>query len=105
MDPLEALDRATSTFVDVLVHSEWTLRRLRRAEAQLWDKNIVSSESSFDENLHPLGRALNYGGSKVFARLQHRITAIQRNFERALKGLKRLQSDRPPTQPSIGVKR
>jgi hypothetical protein len=83
--------------VDILVHSEWTLRRLRRAEAQLWEKNTDSSESSFGENLHPLGRALNYDGSKVFARLQHRITATQRNYERALKDLQRRQPQ-PPTR-------
>jgi hypothetical protein len=85
--------------VDVLVHSEWTLRRLRRAEAQLWEQNTDWSQSSLVENLHPLGRALNYDGSKVFARLQHRITATQRNYERSLKELLRLQSDRPTSQP------
>ena len=85
--------------VDILVHSEWTLRRLRRAEAQLWEQNTDWSEPTIDENLHPLGRALNYDGSKVFARLQHRITATQRNYERALKELQRLQSDGPSTPP------
>ena len=85
--------------VDILVHSEWTLRRLRRAEAQLWEQNADWSEPSIAENPHPLGRALSYDGSKVFARLQHRITASQRNYERALKQLLHLQTDRPPTQP------
>ena len=85
--------------VDILVHSEWTLRRLRRAEAQLWEQNAEWSEPSIADNLFPLGRTLNYDGSKVFARLQHRITATQRNYERALKELLRLQADRPPAQP------
>ncbi len=46
--------------VDILVHSEWTLRRLRRA--------------------------LNYDGSKVFARLQHRIAAAQIGFVPSSRG-------------------
>ena len=29
--------------VDILVHSEWTLRRLRRAEAQLWDRMSIGA--------------------------------------------------------------
>jgi hypothetical protein len=47
--------------IDTLVHSEWTLRRLRRA--------------------------VNYDESKVFSRLQRRIDATQRNYQRALKQL------------------
>jgi len=86
--------------VDILVHSEWTLRRLRRAEAQLWEQNADWSQPSIAENLHPLGRTLNYDGSKVFARLQHRITATQRNFERALKDLQRLQTQPPAELPT-----
>ena len=46
--------------VGILVHSEWTLRRLRRA--------------------------LNYDGSKVFARLQHRIAAAQIGFVPSSRG-------------------
>jgi hypothetical protein len=86
-------------FVDVLIHSEWTLRRLRRSEAQLWDQNMEWSEPCSAENLFPLGRAVSYEGSKVFARLQHRITATQRNYERALKDLLRLQPQPPAGLP------
>jgi hypothetical protein len=86
--------------IDILAHSEWTLRRLRRAEAQLWDRNIETSESSFDENTLELGRAVNYNESRVFSRLQSRITATQRNYERALKEVLRLQIDRPVQDPA-----
>ncbi len=72
-----------SCLVDTLVHSEWTLRRLRRAEAQLWARNIETSESSFDENTLELGRALCYSESRVFARLQIRINATLRNYRHA----------------------
>jgi hypothetical protein len=86
--------------IDILAHSEWTLRRLRRAEAQLWARNIETSESSFDENTLELGRAVNYNESRVFSRLQSRITATQRNYERALKEVQRLQIDRPIQDPA-----
>lgn len=90
--------------IDILVHSEWTLRRLRRAEAQLWDLNVTRSAPGYgNENIHPLGRALSYDSGKVFARLQHRITATQRNYERALKELQQLQADRPAPQPPAQV--
>jgi hypothetical protein len=76
--------------VDTLVRSEWILRRLARAEAQLWEKYIVDTQSSFHENLHDLGRAVNCGDSKVLARLQVRVNATHRNYERSLKELMRL---------------
>jgi hypothetical protein len=86
-------------FVDILVQSEWTLRRLRRAEAQLWARLIKETESSFHENTNPLGRAANYQGGKPFDRLQRRIDCTLRNLQRALKDLKSLQSDRGPSVP------
>jgi hypothetical protein len=57
------------------------------------------SEPCSAENLFPLGRAVSYDGSKVFARLQHRITATQRNYERALKDLQRLGPQPPAGRP------
>jgi hypothetical protein len=89
--------------IDILVHSEWILRRLRRAEGQLWERNVEVSASSYKENTFELARALNHDASKVFARLQHRLTATQRNYERALKDLKRLQPDPPPEIPTAKI--
>jgi hypothetical protein len=88
----------TRYLVDILVHSEWTLRRLRRAEAQLWARLIKETESSFRENTNPLGRAANYQGGQPFARLQRRIDVTQRNYSHAYNQLKELQPD-PPAKP------
>jgi hypothetical protein len=89
------------TLVDTLVHSDWTLRRLRRAEAQLWAWTIKVTESKFSDNANPLGRAVNYEGGKPFDRLQRRIDCTQRNYQRARKDLESLQADRvaPISEP------
>jgi len=86
---------AESALVDILIHSEWMLRRFRRAEAQLWDLNIEdnSSNSSIDD--YSLGIAVNVSDSITYVRLQRRIDSTQRNFQRALKDLNQLQANRP----------
>jgi hypothetical protein len=88
--------------VDILIHSEWTLSRLRRAEAQFWGKQIDASNWKARDNQvapYPLARAIDYEYGPGFTRLQSRINATQRNYERALKELKRLQEDRTKEQP------
>jgi len=89
---------AESAQVDILVHCEWMLRRFRRAEAQLWERNANSSAGSFPDSFH-LGRAVDYNSGHSFSRLQRRIDSTQRNFRHALQDLKHLQSDRPTQQP------
>jgi len=90
--------------VDILIHCELTLRRLRRVEAQLWDRNTEASAPGYgDENLLPLGRAANYMAGQTLARLQYRMHATQRNYERALKELGRLQPERPAEFPAAPV--
>ena len=42
------------TLVDILVHSEWILRRLRRAETGIWDRHIEGYGAGNDTN--DLGR-------------------------------------------------
>ena len=69
--------------VDILIDSEWSLRRLRRVDAQLWEKSHIWEETlckAFRED------------SEVFARLQRRIDATQRNYRNALHELERLQA-------------
>src|SRR5947208_312551 len=74
--------------VDNLIRNEWMLRRLFRVEAQLWDWAAANSGSSQDS---PLGQSFEKF-SPVFMRLQRRITAAERAYERATKELQRLQS-------------
>src|ERR1017187_1257385 len=98
--------------VDTLVACDWLFRRLNRAEASFWQYEAHRTESSFLSNNHPEGRVLFFG-DKVFDRLQRRVNAIHRNYDRALKELQDLgaatapaedaqpQSNQPPT-PQIG---
>jgi hypothetical protein len=104
-DPL-ALDQLTADYigryqpvtpearalVDILITSEWQLRRLRRAEAFMWKRGM----DSYKDYPFPMADTL-IGQDPVFARLQRRIDATQRNFQRALAELRRLEAD--PPQP------
>jgi hypothetical protein len=67
---------------------------------------MTSTGGSAGQNPHPLGRAVNYDESKVFSRLQRRIDATQRNYQRALKQLQQLQQDAEeallPDNPDLG---
>ncbi len=85
------------TLVDIMIHAEWILRRLRRAETGLWDTYIEDNDSVNDTT--DLGRAFNCRNS-TFARLQRRLDSLQRNFERANQELKRLQAGRPEILPA-----
>ena len=78
--------------VDSLISNEWILRRLRRAEADLWNYRLLDLSSGGSENNHMLGKVTHYGG-EIFTRLQRRLDSVERNYHRALKELQRLQSD------------
>jgi hypothetical protein len=81
------------TLVDILIDSEWQLRRLRRAEALLWARAMNDNKG----RQFPMAEALN-DKDAVFARLQRRIDATQRNFTRALAELRRVQADPQPAE-------
>ena len=89
--------------VDILVNSEWLLRRLNCAEAEFWQYEAQRTKSSYDSNKHPIGRVL-YFGDRVFDRLQRRVDAINRNYHRALKELQSLEAaGQPVERPATGV--
>ncbi len=85
--------------VDTLIRNEWTLRRLFRAEAQLWEHHAI--KSSVRDGV-PLGEGFDRA-SDVFMRMQRRITLAERSYQDALVELGRLQSGRAqqpqPAQP------
>jgi hypothetical protein len=83
--------------VDILVNSEWLLRRLNCAEAEFWQYEAQRTKSSYDSNKHPIGRVL-YFGDRVFDRLQRRVDAINRNYHRALKELQNLEAAEQPVE-------
>jgi hypothetical protein len=96
--------------VDTLLRNDWILRRLFRAEAQLWEYHAIRADRS--EGV-PLGEAL-VAGNEVFRRLQRRITLAERSYKDAFAELERLQRARrslaaeatsetdptPPDQPA-----
>ena len=59
--------------VDTIVSADWELRRLRKREPRLWDRDLDSTEDG------PMGQALT--------RLHRRIDATERSYYRALKEL------------------
>jgi hypothetical protein len=100
--PQSAAERA---LIDILIDAEWTLRRLRKGEAQLWETQFAAIEqthnrfhpgSPLPEN-HLLGQAFK-NINETFARLERRRDSLQRAYHRALQDLRQLQDGRP--QPS-----
>jgi len=63
-----------------MVNAEWQLRRLRKVEASLWEREIS----------RPKG-VLGILDSPAFTRLQRRIDAAERSYHRALKELQRVR--------------
>jgi hypothetical protein len=120
-DPAE-LEALTATFllqhhptdpnqlslVDTLIFAEWTQRRLRRIEAQLWnyqleclDKNLTRAEFQDPSYRHNSPLAQCYQAAlDPFTRLQRRIDATNRMYLRTLKALQDLQATAPAEQPS-----
>src|SRR5262245_7402704 len=90
--------------VDTLISSDWLLRRLRAAEAQLWEHAFERQDRWDDDTGAPLGDAFA-ANSQAFSRLQRRIDSAERNYHRALKELRRVQpsppSPDPPPQPVV----
>jgi hypothetical protein len=102
--------------VDTLVSTEWTQRRLRRIEAQLWnyqveclDKNLSHADfidASIQHN-SPLGHSL-CAALDPFTRIQRRIDATNRMYLRTLKALQDLQTaaasqPEPLSQPDTPI--
>ena len=76
-------------YVDILIRSDWQMRRLTRADAQLW-------EYQFEELYHlpkdtPLGR-IYMCTDTIFARLQRHIKGLERSYKDAARELALLQS-------------
>src|SRR5690348_7501187 len=86
--------------VDDLIRADWQLRRLSRAEAQLWTHELADAAKSFnglDEDA-PLGHVAARSCHQ-FHFLQRRIDSAQRALYRALAQLQRLRHGPPPPEP------
>src|SRR5437899_4074 len=99
-------DPVQLSLVDTLISAEWTQRRLRRIEAQLWnyqveclDKNLSHADfldASIQHN-SPLGHAF-HAALDPFSRIQRRIDATNRMYLRTLKALQDLQAAAAPAE-------
>jgi hypothetical protein len=92
--------------VDTLINNEWRLRRLRCAEAELWqsESDLVIQRNYRKEVEEPFDVTAGETfaqGLKSFLIVQRIINSCERNLHRALKELQRLQS-KHPAQPEQG---
>jgi hypothetical protein len=103
-------DPTQLALVDTLIAAEWTQRRLRRVEAELWawqfeclDQNLTRAEwidASIQHN-SPVGQSYQ-NALEAFSRLQRRIESTNRMYLRTLKALQDLQ--KAPWSPPVGDK-
>jgi hypothetical protein len=82
-------------YLDVMIRADWQIRRLSKADAQIWLKGMQSDYVG----KHPLGEVFVNSGS-TFIRLQRRIDSTHRIYRGALRELQRLQSARQPDPPT-----
>ena len=80
-------------FVDTVIRDDWRLRRLARAESQLWEYTM--RHTPFFDKENPLGHVVT-AADETFARLQRRINDVQRSYRDALRELERLQAQERP---------
>lgn len=71
------------------------MRRLRKTEAQIWDRSITETAADnrkwgHKAEAYPLAAAFR-DQQKVFERLQRRISSVERSLRTALESLSRLR--------------
>ncbi len=81
-------DPERRALVDILIHSEWLLRRFRRVESELW--NYRAAEERKFGGVHFKYRAgqLYTQCVETLGRLQRRIDSTQRTYMRVLRELR-----------------
>jgi hypothetical protein len=102
--PQTAAERA---LVDILIDSDWLLRRLRKAEAQLWeyylweigDWNRILADRNVQSQKPPARTdtsvGVAYGRAQLaLTRLERRRELLQRSAHRALDDLRKAQASR-----------
>jgi hypothetical protein len=92
-------------YIDELIHCEWLLRRYRAAENQMWQYQNDSKFSAPEK--YPLGHAASLNPN-TFSKLQYRVDATRRAYQRSLQALKQLEAEAeaapPPPPPAEPVK-
>jgi hypothetical protein len=93
--PQAADERA---LVDTLISNEWTLRRLRKCAAQIWESAFALSDELRDLRQPTILADAFADNQQNFLNLQRPINAAERAFHRALLDLQRLKKSRPHMQ-------
>jgi len=84
--------------VDDLIYGDWIARRLRVAEAQLWQYDHQECYRPDDD--FPLGQTVA-NRSKVFAHLQWRTECNRRATRQAARELAQLEAQAPAPEPAL----
>jgi len=103
-----------AALVDAVIAADWLLRRLRKAEADIWNREFDRQDARADrldqgDEEFRLAAAFEFSQA-VFMRLQRRLDAAERSLHRSLAELRRLRHPRPVpasvspivTKPEIG---
>src|SRR5215510_4440759 len=85
-------------YLDEVIHCEWLLRRYRAAETQMWQYQAQSAYA--DEQKYPLGKSAT-SHSTPFSKLQYRVDATRRAYQRSLKALKELKAEAAAAPPPV----
>ncbi|MGA3237680.1 MAG: hypothetical protein ABSG03_15405 [Bryobacteraceae bacterium] len=88
--------------VETLIKCEWTLRRLRRTEVEIWEQ--VSDKILADrgpDGVVTAGETFA-AGSDQFLRFQRVVESYERNYHRAHKELQRLRAAMPQSGSASG---
>jgi len=80
--------------VDQLIDDSWRLRRLRRAETEIWTSSIENHRSCRVHNPDAEAGTAFDGWSNTLSRLQRLVTSIKRSQHQAIVDLERLQAAR-----------
>ena len=96
--PQSASERA---LVDILIDSEWTLRRLRKTESHLWEHQFarlaLTHQRVRPDQPFPKGQMLGeafQNAADTFSRLERRRQNLQRAYHRTLLDLREIQESR-----------
>ncbi len=87
-----AITPEARALVDSLIHNDWLLRRLRRAEAAIYhcDCNICTKHYAGKPEAEIISSRITWE-LKKFDHVQRRINQTERNYHRSLKALQALQ--------------
>ena len=75
-----------AVLVDALIAADWQLRRLRKIEARLWQRELADANAAADV-------AEAYSRNKVLDQVQRRIQTTERHFRQTLKQLRQIRKE------------